>query len=45
MDLFEDLKHRPYLRGSLIIAQVVAVIAFLAWLRSVVHPIVVALVG
>ena len=45
MELFNNLKHRPILRAFLIIAQLVVVVAFLAWLRSVVHPIMVALVG
>jgi hypothetical protein len=45
MDDFEDLKHRPNLRRALIIFQIVFVIGFLLWLKSIVHPWAVALVG
>jgi len=45
MDLFNDLKHKPWLRAFLIFAQFAAVVAFLAWLRGVIHPIMVSLFG
>ena len=38
MDLFEDLRHRPNLRRFLIIAQMVAIIGILLFLKSIVKP-------